>query len=81
MFHNLTSITRAMRKMEADGYPVSDELAAVLSPYSTEHINRFGNYNPNFSRTPGPVVLEFRKPPQGETGKILVMPQPGSRSA
>jgi len=81
MFHNLTSITHAMRKMEADGYPVSDELAAVLSPYSTEHINRFGNYNPNFSRTPGPIVLEFRKPPQGETGKILVMPQPGSRSA
>jgi TnpA family transposase len=81
MFHNLTSITHAMRKMEADGYPVSDELAAVLSPYSTEHINRFGNYNPNFSRTPGPVVLEFRKPPQGETGNILVMPQPGSRSA
>jgi len=48
IFHNLVSITHAMRKMEADGYPVSDELAAVLSPYSNEHINRFGSYNLNF---------------------------------
>jgi hypothetical protein len=68
--------------MEADGYPVSDEWAAAFSPYSNEHINRFGHYNPNFSRMPDPVELEFRKPPQGETGRILVMmPQAGSKSA
>jgi hypothetical protein len=72
-------MTRAMHKMEADGHLVSDELAASLSPYPTEHINRFGNYNPNFGRAPEPIVLEFRKPPQMETTKVLVMP--GSQSA
>jgi len=82
IFHNLVSMTRAMRKREADGYPVSDELAAAFSPYSNEHIHRFGNYHPNFSRMPEAVELEFRKPPQGETGRILVMmPQAGSKSA
>jgi TnpA family transposase len=79
VFHNLGSMTRAMHKMEADGHLVSDELAASLSPYPTEHINRFGNYNPNFGRAPEPIVLEFRKPPQMETTKVLVMP--GSQSA
>ena len=82
IFHNLVSMTRAMRKMEADGYPVSDEMAAAFSPSSNEHIHRFGNYHPNFSRMPDPVALEFRKPPQGETGRFLVMmPQAGSKSA
>jgi len=82
IFHNLVSMTRAMRKREADGYPVSDEMAAAFSPYSNEHIHRFGNYHPNFSRMPEAVELEFRKPPQGETGRILVMmPQAGSKSA
>jgi Tn3 transposase DDE domain len=74
VFHNLVSMTRAMGKMEADGYPVSDELVASLSPYPTEHINRFGNYNPKFGRAPEPIVLQFRKPPQMETMKVLVMP-------
>jgi hypothetical protein len=75
-------MTRAMRKREADGYPVSDEWAAAFGPSSNEHIHRFGNYHPNFSRMPDPVALEFWKPPQGETGRILVMmPQAGSKSA
>jgi TnpA family transposase len=79
VFHNLVNMTQAMQKMDRDGHLVSDELASALSPYPTEHINRFGNYNPNFGRAPEPAVLEFRKPPQMETGKVLVMP--GSRFA
>ena len=34
--------------MDDDGHLVSDELAAAVSPYPTEHINRFGNYNHDF---------------------------------
>ena len=74
-------MTQAMRRMEADGHPVSDGLAEALSPYMNEQINRFGKYDPKFSQEPDPIVLEFRKPPQGETGKILVMPQPRSKLA
>jgi hypothetical protein len=74
VFHNLATMTRAMQKMDADGHIVSDELAATLSPYQTEHINRLGNYSLNFGRPPEPIVLDFRKPPQRESAKVLVMP-------
>jgi TnpA family transposase len=74
VFHNLVNMTQAMQKMDNDGHLVSDELAAAVSPYPTEHINRFGNYNPNFGRAPDPAVLEFRRPPKMEMAKVLAMP-------
>jgi hypothetical protein len=33
----------------------SDQALAALTPYQTEHINRFGSYTVNFSRTPEPL--------------------------
>jgi TnpA family transposase len=75
VFHNLVTMTRAIRKVEADGYPVSEEVLASLSPYPTEHINRFGNYHLNFGRAPESILLEFRKPSQMETTTVLVMPR------
>jgi hypothetical protein len=41
------------------GYPMDMEVLATLSPYQTEHINRFGTYILNFQRTPPPLDLEF----------------------
>jgi TnpA family transposase len=79
VFHNLTSLTRAFQKAEADGILIPDEIAAAMSPYQTEHMNRFGNYPLNFDRAPEPIPLEFRKPPQSETAcRVLVMPKTGS---
>jgi hypothetical protein len=69
-----------MQKMEADGHLVSDELAASLSPCPTEHINRFGNFNPNFGRSPEPIISDFRKPPPTESPKVSVM-MPGSQQS
>ena len=34
---------------------------ATLTPYQTEHINRFGNYTVNFSRTPEPLPLNLHQ--------------------
>jgi TnpA family transposase len=81
VFHNLVNMTRAIQKLEAEGYPVSEALLAASSPYPNEHINRLGTYNPNFGRVPEPLMLalELRKPPQRETAQVLVMP--GSQSA
>jgi TnpA family transposase len=79
VFHNLTSLTRAFQKAEADGILIPDEIAAAMSPYQTEHMNRFGNYFVNFDRAPEPIPLEYRKPPQSETVcRVLVMPKTGS---
>ena len=78
VFHNLVTMTRAIRRLETDGYQISDNVLAVLSPYQTAHINRFGNYSLNFGRDPQPIHLDFRKPPQSESApaKVLVFPAP-----
>jgi hypothetical protein len=61
-FHVVT-MTKALRHLEADGH----EVLAVLSPYQTEHINRFGTYVLNFKRTRGFPAPGLHKPPGEET--------------
>jgi hypothetical protein len=80
VFHNLVGMTRALRQLEADGQQISDQILAVLSPYQTAHINRFGNYSLNFSRDPQPVHLDFRKPPQSESVSARVLPFPAPKT-
>jgi len=41
---NVIDLTRAVRSLLADGYPVKHEDLATLSPYQTRHIKRFGDY-------------------------------------
>lgn len=71
--------------MEAEGFEVRDDCMAEFSPFQTEHINRFGHYALNFSRTPVAPSMDFRKPPQSETAegvaKVLVMPKTGAQRA
>ena len=71
--------------MEAEGFQVKDECVAELSPYQTEHINRFGHYALNFSRTLATPSLDFRKPPRSETAEgasnVLMMPKTVSQRA
>ena len=76
VFHNLVTITRAIRRLETDGQSISDEVLAVLSPYQTAHINRFGNYSMNFGRDPQPVHVDFRKPPPSESALAKILPFP-----
>jgi hypothetical protein len=80
-FHNVVAITNASRRMEAQGYEVKDEWLAEFSPYQTENINRFGHYSLNSSRTPEAAPMDFRKPPQSEASRVLVMPQVASNRA
>lgn len=76
VFHNVVTMSKAIQRAEADGHPVSDEVLASLSPFPTEHINRFGKHVLNFSRNPEPVVLDFRKAPGRETS---ILTRPGIR--
>jgi Tn3 transposase DDE domain len=41
---NVIDLTRAVRGLLAEGYPVRNEDLATLSPYQTRHIKRFGDY-------------------------------------
>lgn len=55
IFHNVYSLTRVLHELAAEGYEIEAEAVARLSPYLTEHINRFGKYTLNLQReTPAP---------------------------
>jgi TnpA family transposase len=61
IFHNLCSLTRLIQKLEQRGESVPEDAIAAISPYLTEHINRFGDYTLNLDR----------KPPQPDYGYTL----------
>jgi TnpA family transposase len=61
IFHNLCSLTRLVQDLEQRGDTVSEDAIAAISPYLTEHINRFGDYTLNLAR----------KPPQPDYGYTL----------
>jgi TnpA family transposase len=57
VFHTAVGMMRALERMAADGSTnaISPEALATLSPYQTEHINRFGNYVLDMSSPPAPL--------------------------
>jgi TnpA family transposase len=61
VFHNIVTLSRALNRLQSDDLKASDQALAALTPYQTEHINRFGNYTVNFSRTPEPLTPALRK--------------------
>jgi TnpA family transposase len=44
ILHTLVTMSESLQRMVADGHSIDQEALACLSPYQTEHINRFGNY-------------------------------------
>ena len=57
IFHTAIGMTRALDNIAADGFgdAVNPEGIATLSPYQTEHINRFGDYVLDMSLVPAPL--------------------------
>ena len=55
IFHNVQAMTSILHDLTELGIVVDREVLSRLSPYLTEHINRFGNYTLNLQRmTPAP---------------------------
>jgi Transposase. len=50
IFHNVHAMTQALHKMACEGVALSEEALRHLSPYLTEHVNRFGVYEWNPQR-------------------------------
>ncbi len=44
IFHNVVDLTDVLRNLKREGYLLTREDVAVLSPYMTSHIKRFGDY-------------------------------------
>jgi hypothetical protein len=51
---------RRGKQLTADGFPVTDELLARLSPLQYDHINFLGRYA--FSQPPAPGLRQLRDP-------------------
>jgi hypothetical protein len=45
IFHNALDIAEIVRQLLKEGWAIDPEDLAHLSPYLTEHINRFGEYS------------------------------------
>jgi TnpA family transposase len=69
IFHTAVGMTRALDRIAADGLgdAISPEALATLSPYQTEHINRFGDYALDLSMPPAP--LTFTLPSRKRTSR------------
>ena len=44
ILHTLVTMSEALQNMVDDGHDIDQEALACFSPYQTEHINRFGEY-------------------------------------
>lgn len=55
IFQNAVDISRVLRELIAEDYPVKREDVAALSPYLTRHIKRFGDYFIDLSAAPQPL--------------------------
>jgi TnpA family transposase len=70
IYHNVITMTKALERLATDGHTFDEELVSSVSPYLTEHINRFGRYTLKRDRVPEPLegVRILRMPPRSETG-------------
>jgi len=59
IFHNVATMTKALRELITEGYTVDEEILSRLSPYRTKHINRFGSYKLQLDQVPLPIEPEL----------------------
>jgi TnpA family transposase len=58
LFYTIAEMTRVLGELRAEGYPISAEVAASLSPYTTGHYTRFGHYSLDLSRELKPLAYD-----------------------
>jgi len=61
IFHTAVGMTQVFNQAARDGTALKDEALAAISPYHTEHINRFGHYALDLSRSPIPLPFPIPK--------------------
>jgi len=52
IFYNVFHITQILQELIMEGHKIEEDTIAALSPYITQHINRFGRYNLDLNRKP-----------------------------
>jgi hypothetical protein len=60
IFHNVYDMTGVLHRLLREGVAVEEETLRHLSPYLTEHINRFGVYEWNPQRIASPINNDLK---------------------
>lgn len=55
ILHNVQWMSRKLKELQIQGYPIDDHVLKGLSPYRTSHINRFGDYTLDLHRKAPPI--------------------------
>jgi TnpA family transposase len=59
IFHNVFTLSRVLQELQREGYPLDPTELAALSPYVTQHINRFGRYELDLDRQPPELTADL----------------------
>jgi hypothetical protein len=62
IFQNTVDITAILRSLRQEGERVRRDTVAMLSPYLTRHVRRYGDYVINVENTPDPIDNELDMP-------------------
>jgi hypothetical protein len=73
IYHNVVNMSRALARLVMEGHEVSPDALSAISPYQTEHINRYGSYKLRLDRTPEPIDEVLKRPPQSEKSTVVVI--------
>ena len=60
ILHNVQWMSRKLKDLHSDGYPVNEEILKGLSPYRTSHINRFGDYTLDINKPVEPIDYKIK---------------------
>ena len=60
VLHNTDAMTRVLQDLVDEGYHITNNIAAYLSPHRTEHVNRFGHLDLRLDRIPPPLQTNFK---------------------
>ncbi len=55
VLHNVVDMTDILENLVAEGHPITRKHIACLSPYTREHIRRFGQYSLEMEEVPEPL--------------------------
>lgn len=55
ILHNVQWMSKTLKQMQLQGFPIDEHVLKGLSPYRTNHINRFGDYTLDLNKKPSPI--------------------------
>ena len=59
IIHNVDSMTKILKQLKMEGKEISKEILESMSPFKTDHINRFGKYILNIANRPSPMQFSM----------------------